>query len=179
MTATADRGISRRRMLTGSAAVGASLWAAPIIDSALARRAAASTPSCLTFNGSWMYVVYSYQGAVFFTGFSKGDTSPACKNASNPHGDFVVTCGGVDYKIHDFSGDPTGHITYGPAGSPDANTATYVGAPNCATYLTISGGKVSPNPATPGVTILASFCFGAGALTGGCAVAGTACAACE
>jgi hypothetical protein len=157
--------------------VGASVWAVPIIDTVFARPASASAVPCLTFNGSWMYVVYTFNGTTFFSGFSKGDTAPHCKSASNPHGAFTIACGGISYRIHDFSGDPTGQITYGPAANPEANVATFVDEPDCALYLTISGGKVSP--AMAGVTIVASFCFGAGNLSGACPVGNTACAACE
>jgi hypothetical protein len=164
-------------MLKRSAVVGASVWAVPIIDTVLARPASASAIPCATFNGSWMYVVYTFNGQTLFSGFSKGDTSPHCKAASNPHGSFTLACGGISYQINDFSGDPTGQITFGPASNPAANTATFVDEPNCALYVTVSGGQVSPVMA--GVTIVASFCFGAHVLTGACPTGNTACAACE
>ncbi len=177
MTTTPEKGISRRSVLKRSAAAGAAFWAVPIIDTVLARPADASAVPCLTFNGSWMYVVWTFGGAVNFTGYKKGDSGSACNTSSNPKGAKTISCGGVFYTLKKFTGTPgNGTVTYGPT-SPGTNSATFVGAPNCSTFLTLSGGQVSP--AQAGVTILASFCFGAGSLKAACAVAGTSCANCD
>jgi hypothetical protein len=171
---TTEKGISRRNLLKKSAAAGAVFWAVPVIESVTSRAAAAS--GCASFNNSWIYVVYSNNGGVFFSGFSKGDGGAgSCTAASNPHGTKSITCGSVVYEIQNFTGGAsTGSITYGATGTE--NNATFVGSPNCTNFLTLSGGQVTP--AVAGVTILAAFCFGAGALQAICPSGNSTCPSC-
>lgn len=183
-------GISRRDLIKKGAVAGAVFWSVPVIESVTSAAAAASG-GCVTFNASWLYVVYTYNGITYFSGFSKGDATGSCTPGSNPtsHGTFTTqSCNGVFYELTNFSGTPTdGGVLYGPTLPPllpavyVGGTATIPGGPTCSSYV-----KIDPNqpgrviPATTGVTIVAAFCFGAGSLTGGCVGASNdICAACE
>jgi hypothetical protein len=162
--------ISRRELLAKGAVAGGILWAAPVIESVTSMAAAQST-TCIggtvAFTDSFIYVVFSYNGVIYFSGFSQGDTKGMCTDAGKPLGSVCFTCGGVEYTFT--SGTPT--VTYGaPYSSPpgvcgtpttkqtSAVLVTTTSNPPCGTYLSINGGTVSP--AESGVTILAGFCFG-------------------
>ena len=161
------KGISRRDLIKKGAVAGAVFWSVPVIESVTSRAAAQS--GCVSFNASWIYVVYTVAGhpnQYFFTGFSAADSGGgSCTPGSNPHAPVSQLCGGVTFTLQQFSGTPTnGDVTV-----DNGFTVTYVGmtgSPNCMTYLSINGGDVTP--AQSGVTIVAAFCFGANKLSGAC-----------
>lgn len=167
-------GISRRDLIKKGAVAGAVFWSVPVIESITSRAAAQS--GCVTFNASWLYVVYTYGGTTYFTGFSKADTTGSCTPGANPQNTRTISCSGIYYTLKAFTGTPTdGDVLYGASSSP-GSAAIYVGYPNCNTYLTLSGGEVTP--VLTGVTIVAAFCFGASTLSGVCVGTNTTCANC-
>ncbi len=171
-------GISRRDLIKKGAVAGAVFWSVPVIESVTSRAAAQS--GCVSFNASWLYVIYTYNGVTYYTGFSKADTTGQCTAASYPANTgnnalVIGPCGGIYYELSPTQGTPA-LVTYGTSSSTTTTAATYVGYPNCNNYVTLHGGDVTP--VLSDVHIVAAFCFGASSLSGTCASTNSTCANC-
>lgn len=164
---------SRRDLIKKGAVAGAIFWSAPVIESVTSRAAAQSNQctSTGTFNASYVFVVFTYGGNTYFTGFKQNEgcgTQGANEQGTACTGD----CSGTYYYLNTFNGGAsTGDITSSTTSCDAAAASTtgpiYVGSATCSEYLTISGGTVSA--AQPGVQIVAGFCAGASTVTGSCA----------
>ncbi|HET6874732.1 MAG TPA: hypothetical protein VFH70_08140, partial [Acidimicrobiales bacterium] len=100
-------GISRRDLIKKGAVAGAVFWSVPVIESITSRAAAQS--GCVTFNASWIYVIWKYNGVYYYTGYSKGDSGSTCTAASYPNSKPDVTigpCDGYYWKLLGSQGTP-------------------------------------------------------------------------
>mgnify|MGYP001377415579 CR=1 FL=1 len=191
-----DRQISRRSMIAKTAAVSAAVWAAPVIDSVVS--AASAVSGCVggaSTTGSFMYVVFTSGGLTYYSGYSRGNTGSQCTGGDYPSANgknppISVACGSVCYTMGNGAAGSPPPVTYGPTldtGSPCTPTSsptaatliTSTSSPHpCSYYLNLVGNGTTETvtPATPGVTVVAAFCFGGGSIDAQCS-SPTGCAA--
>jgi hypothetical protein len=170
--------ISRRELLAKGAVVGGILWAAPVIESVTSMAAAQST-TCIggtvTFTDSFIYVIFSVGGTIYYAGYSKSGGTVSCAEGNKPTpAPIVFACNGYCFTFAIAQtvsgGSSKSSLTYNSgvcAKPPSTQTSAQFVDPSCATYLTINNGTIAPANST--VTILAFICFGAGSFSSGCA----------
>jgi hypothetical protein len=143
-------GISRRAVIVGGATGAAAFWSVPVIDSITQRAAAASGCQPVVLNSvSYVFVVYTFGGKTYDTGFNLGCGDQGANQGIAQ----TITCGGVTYSMS------KGSLTV--AFSPPANgTSTHLNTTDAAPYVTCNGSKISP--AQTGVVIVAYFWFTGG-----------------
>lgn len=172
-------GISRRDLIKKGAVAGAVFWSVPVIESITSRAAAQS--GCVTFNASWIYVIWKYNGTYYYTGYKQGDSGSTCTASSYPDSKPDVSigpCDGYYWKLLGSQGTPPELQQSATSDFASATDVTYLGQGSCGTYLRINGGEVTPF--LTGVQIVAAFCFGGTQkLTGTCVGDNAVCANCD